>query len=108
MRGSCGVSATARNGVASSRLLRACRVPVQPAVGRALHARRRRFHVVLRVEVRPRAVRRSAGVDDGQLAAVPERLQRLQPRVEAEEAVEIDGAALAAFGRGIAMLGRAR
>ena len=48
------------------------------------------LHVVLRVEVRPRVVGRSARVDDGERRASPERLERRQPRVQAEEAVEID------------------
>src|SRR5262245_29983689 len=68
-------------------------IPVQPAVRGALETRRPGFHVVLRVEVRPRAVGRSAGVDDRQLAAIPPRLQRLQARIQAEEPVEIDCAA---------------
>ena len=46
-------------------------VAIQPAVRRALDARRRRLHVVLRVEVRARAVGRSAGVDDRELARDP-------------------------------------
>ena len=46
-------------------------ISIQPAVRRALHAGRRRFHVVLRVEVRPGAVGRSARVHDGELARIP-------------------------------------
>ena len=71
-------------------------IPVQPAVGRALHAGRRRLHVVLRVEMRPRAVGRSARVHDGEIARAKQRRERRQPRVEAEEAVEVDGRVAAA------------
>src|SRR5262249_61317493 len=70
-------------------------IPIEPAVLGALDAGRRAFHVVLRVEVQPRAVGRAARVHDRQLAAIPQRLERLEPRVEAEEPVEIDRRALA-------------
>ena len=73
-------------------------VTVQPAVRRALHAGRRRFHVVLRVEMRPRVVGRTAGVNDGELPRVPERLQRREARIESEEAVEIDRGVVAGAG----------
>jgi hypothetical protein len=69
-------------------------VAIQPAVGRALRSGCAGLHVVLRVEVRSRAVRRSARVDDRERAVVPEALQRLQSRVQTEEAVEIDRAVL--------------
>ena len=67
----------------------------------------RGLHVVLRVEVRARAVGRAGGVDDGELLRVPQRLERREPRVQAEEAVEIDRAVGARSGFGTAMLGRA-
>ena len=70
----------------------------QPAVGRALHAGRAGLHVVLRVEVRARRVGRAAGVHDGQPARVPQRLERRQRRVQAEEAVEIEGGPVAPRG----------
>ena len=95
-RGSCGASATARNGVAACVLARV-QVAIQPAVLRALHAGRGRLHVVLRVEVRARAVGRAARVHDGELLRVAERLERRQPRMQAEEAVEIDRAASGAI-----------
>ena len=82
-------------------------VAVEPAVLRALHARRRRLHVVLRVEMRTRAVRRTGRMDDRELLRVPERLQRRETRMEAEEPVEIDRRVIALPGCGIAMLGRA-
>ena len=50
---------------------RRLQVAVQPAVTRALHARRGGLHVVLRVEVRPRAIGRAARVDDGERACCP-------------------------------------
>ena len=74
-------------------------VAIEPAVVRALHARRRRLHVVLRVEVRARRVGRAAGVDDRELPRVEERLERRQPRMQAEEAVEIDRRARSRPGR---------
>ena len=58
------------------------------------------LHVVLRVEVRARAVGRAARVHDGQRAVVPERLQRRHARMQAEEAVEIDAAPSLAAGSG--------
>ena len=60
-----------------------------PCVG-AFHSWSARLHVILRVEVRPRVVRRSTRVNHGQFAAVVDRLERRQPRVEGEEAVEIE------------------
>ena len=105
-RGSCGASATARNGVAACVLARV-QVAIQPAVRRALHAGRGGLHVVLRVEVRARAVGRAAGVDDRELPRVPERLERREPRMQPEEAVEIDAPLRFVPGRAIAMLGRA-
>src|SRR5262249_10027145 len=53
------------------------------------------FHEVLRVEVRPRAVGRSARMDDGELTRCPERLEGAEARVQAEEAVELERAVLA-------------
>jgi hypothetical protein len=66
--------------------------PCQPPVRRTLHARSARLHVVLRVEVRARRVRRPAGVHDGQPAFVPQRFQAAERRVQPEEAVEIERA----------------
>ena len=54
-----------------------------------LHARRARLHVVLSVEVRA-VVGRAGGMDDGELAAVPQRLQRLQRWMQRKAAVQID------------------
>jgi hypothetical protein len=65
-------------------------VAIEPAVFRALDARRRRFHIVLGVEVRSRCIGRSARLDDGELASIPERLERSEARVQPEEAVEIE------------------
>ena len=89
-----------RHGAKRRRVLVAARlqVAIQPAVAGALHAGRCRLHVVLRVEVRARAVGRSARVDDRELPRLPERFQRLQPRVETEEAVEIERRAVARAG----------
>ena len=90
VRGSCGASATARNGVAFSCSLRA---GSGSASRRAcLHARRAALHVVLRVEVRPRLVVRAARVHDRELAALEQRRERRHPRIQPEEAVEIDRA----------------
>ena len=69
-------------------------IPVEPPIGSAFHPGRRALHVVLGVEVRPCRVGRSAGVNHGQLTAIPEPLERRQTRVEPEEAVEIDRAIL--------------
>ena len=101
VRGSCGPSATARKAATAMRRARrsALQHAIQPAVGRALHARRAALHVVLRVEVRARRIVRSAGVDDGQRALLPQRQERRQARVQAEEAVEIERRAIASAAR---------
>ncbi len=65
-------------------------VTIQPAVGRGLDAGRARFHVVLRVEVRARAVGRSGGMDDGETLRIPHRLEPGERRMQAEETVEVD------------------
>ena len=65
-------------------------IAVEPAVRCALHARRRGLHVILRVEVRARGVRRSARVHDRQRVLIPKRLERRETRIEPEETVEID------------------
>jgi hypothetical protein len=64
---------------------------VHPAVGAGL-AGGAGFHVILCVEVGARRVGRAGGVDDGELLLVPQRLQRLECRVESEAAVEVDRA----------------
>src|SRR5262249_24575622 len=89
-----------RDGAKRRRVLVAPRlqVAIQPAVARALHAGRRRLHVILRVEVGPCAVGRSARVDDRKLPRVPQRLQRLQPWIEPEKAVEIERRSVARAG----------
>ena len=106
-RGSAGPSATARNGEAV-RCGHGGQPPRQPAVRRALHAGRARLHVVLRVEVRARGVGRAAGVHRGEPPLVPERLERRQRRMQAEEAVEIDGAVAARRARDRDAAARAR
>ena len=88
-RGSREPMATARNGDAPGRGVAWSPRASQPSGG-ALHAGRSRFHVVLRVEVRARGVGRAAGVDHGEPARVPQRLERRQRRVQAEEAVEVE------------------
>src|SRR5207247_9206794 len=57
-----------RGGLVTLRL----EVPVQPSVAGALQTGCSCFHVVLRVEMRPRAVGRTAGVDDREPAGVPQ------------------------------------
>ena len=47
-------------------------------------------------------------MNDRQVAAIPKRFERAETRIEAEEAVEIERAPSPAFGRGTAMVGRAR
>src|SRR3954467_12873410 len=66
-------------------------IPVQPAVRRALVVRRPALHVVLRIEVRTRVARTTDGVHRRENAAVPELLHWLERRMQAKEAVEIDG-----------------
>src|SRR3954470_9058043 len=74
-------------------LARAARrqIPIQPAVGSALVVRRPALHVVLRIEVRSRVARTTDGVHRGENAAIPQLLHWLERRMQAEEAVEIDG-----------------
>ena len=102
VRGMEAAKATARKGVASGSWS-ALQKSVQPAVRGGLHAGRRRLHVVLRVEVRARAVRRAGRMNDRQLASVEQRLQRSEARVQTEESVKVDGA-----GAAVAALSKAR
>lgn len=73
-------------------------VPVQPSVAGALHSRRRGLHVILRVEVGSGRIVRAARVNDRQIAAVPERLQWAEARIEAEESVEVECCSFTRFG----------
>ncbi len=73
-------------------------IAVQPAVLRALDPWRGRLHVILRVEVRARAVGRPARLHDRKRAIVPERLQRRHAGMKTEEPVEIDGRPLGTAG----------
>ena len=66
-------------------------IAIQPAVLGALHTGRGGLHVILRVEVRPRGIRRSTRMDDGEIAAAPERCKRCEARIEGEESIEVDG-----------------
>ena len=54
---------------------------VQPAIFGGLHSRRARLHEILRVEVRPRRVRRARRVHDGELLLVKQRLERRETRM---------------------------
>ncbi len=81
-------------------VLAVVQIAVEPAVLRALDARRPALHVVLRVEVRARLVGRSAGVHDGELAALEQRREWRHARVQAEEAVEVDALRRLASGSG--------
>ena len=56
------------------RMLSRMKVAIKPAVLRALHAWRCRLHVVLGVEMGPRAVRRAARMHDRHLTRVEQRL----------------------------------
>ena len=64
--------------------------PVQPAVFGRFHAGRAGFHVVLRIEVRARGVGRAGGVNDRQVALLPQRLEGRERWVQPEESVEIE------------------
>jgi hypothetical protein len=46
---------------------------------------------VLRIEVRARRIGRSGRVYDGQVSVVPDRLEWSERRVQAEEAIQVDG-----------------
>jgi hypothetical protein len=74
-------------------------IAVHPAVAGALEAGRAAFHVVLRVEVRSRFVRRSARVHDREVPVLEPGLQRIHAGMEAEKSVEIQCAALRARSR---------
>src|SRR4029450_2346497 len=65
-------------------------IAIEPAVARRFQTWSGRLHVVLRVEMRSRVIRRSAGVDDGQRLVVPERFERRHRGVKTEESIEID------------------
>jgi len=57
---------------------------------RDLYAGRAGFHVVLRIEVRPRGVGRSGGVHDRKMLLLPERFKGRHRRMQSEKAVEIE------------------
>src|SRR5688572_31067258 len=63
---------------------------IEPAVTRGLDARRGRFHEILRIEMRARWMRRTDRVQDAELVAREEIVQRLQCRVQTKETIEID------------------
>ena len=65
-------------------------VAVEPAVRRPLHAGRARFHVFLRVEVAPHDARCADRMNRGEALRVPQRLERREPRVESEIAVQVE------------------
>jgi len=64
-------------------------IAIHPAIPGALHARCAGFHVVLRVEVAARRVRRADRVNRGQALVVPELFERRETRVQAEMTVEV-------------------
>ena len=107
-RGSTGPSDTARTGDTLPCALG--QRAIHPAILRGLAAGRAGLHVVLRVEVRARRVGRTDGIDDREMLLVEQRLERRERRMQAEEAVEIDGGIVllagSLVGRGMAMVGR--
>ena len=68
MRGVCGVNGDAAKGRVSAAFL--SEITIQPAIGRAFDARRADFHVILRIEMGARVVRRAGGMNDRELAFV--------------------------------------
>ena len=78
-----------RGGVA---VLQARQMAGQPAGGWAALVGDAALHQFLGAEVAARFVRRPAGVHDRQVTVPPGGQQRRQGRVQAEEAVQIDGA----------------
>ncbi len=74
------------------RLVLALQNAIEPSVGRALHARRARFHVVLRIEVRARGVGRAGGVHDGKVPLVPQRLEAGKRGMQAKESIQVNDA----------------
>ncbi len=64
--------------------------PVKPAILRSLHAGCSRLHVILRIKVRPRGVRRSRCVHNRQFVLLKQRRKRRQRRMQSEKSVEID------------------
>src|SRR5207244_3468172 len=77
------------------RVRRRLQVTVHPAVLGRLPAGGAALHEVLGVEVRASRVGAAHRVDDGQALLLPEREQRLEGRMQAEEAVEVEGGVLA-------------
>ena len=63
-------------------------IPVEPAVGDRLVAGRGALHEILAVEMRPRRVGAARRVDERELAALVERQEGGEGRVQPEEAVE--------------------
>ena len=63
---------------------------VQPSVLGDLHARRARFHEILRVEVRARRVGRPGGMHNRQVLLFPQRLKCRHRRMQPKETVQIE------------------
>src|SRR5579872_2918410 len=64
---------------------------IHPAIRSAFHTRRARFHVILRIEMRPSGVGRADGFDNRKVLGIENRLQRRQRGMQTEETVEVDG-----------------
>ena len=72
---------------------------IEPAVVRRFYAGRAGLHEILRVKMRARGVGRTCRMNDRELAVVEERAERREARMQAEEAVEIDGRSFHAVAR---------
>ena len=82
-----------RNGSEGRRLTRQRLIlqrAVQPAIGSRLHAGRAALHVILRVKVRARGVRRARRVNNRQVSLVIQRLERRHLRMQPKEPVQVD------------------
>jgi Protein of unknown function (DUF1800) len=63
---------------------------IQPSVFGRLDARRARLHIILRIEVRARHIRRARCMHNREMLPVPQRLQTRHRRMQSEKSIQID------------------
>src|SRR5687768_8483086 len=65
-------------------------IAVEPSVGRALDVGGCRFHVVLRIEMRASRTGTADGMHRSKEAAIVQRLERRERRMQSEESIQVD------------------
>ncbi len=63
--------------------------PVQPSIRSRLHPRRSTLHIILRVEVRPRRIRRARCMNNREMPLVIQRLESRHRGMQSKESIQI-------------------